>query len=286
MKCVSCEVEINPQWAHAIDMNVCPFCGKAIMDEHLKNLFGTLRETMEQLQGYPSQLNDWMLSNHNYIKTDSENIINYVAKDVLADLKKIKDDKEFLDRKKFTVKVKTETGGVEEVQAESLQSEEKTNDFFKRAEVIRTPNVNAPKDPHAAVVFNSPAEKTQHLKEMAKQIKKAGSTGINATGGSMMLPAEMLEQADPEAVAEFQQMISGGEIASSLSDVNEDDAPAHILQANMALAKAKGGGSGGTANAADLLKLQQMQDRLQNSKASFESGANRGGKGGGFSRSG
>jgi Zn-finger nucleic acid-binding protein len=122
MECISCKVEINPQWSHAIDINVCPFCGKHIMDEHLKNLFGTLRETMDALQTYPEQLNDWMLSNHNYVKTDSEKLLNYVPKEMLTDLKKIKDDKDFQERKKFTVKVKTETG-VEEVQAESLQSE-------------------------------------------------------------------------------------------------------------------------------------------------------------------
>jgi hypothetical protein len=283
MECISCKLEINPQWAHAIDMNVCPFCGKNIMDDKLKKLFASLRETMEQLQVYPDQLNDWMLSNHNYIKTSSEKIIDYVSKDILVDLKKIKDDKDFQDRKKFTVKVKSENGTVEEVQAETLQSEEKTNDFFKRAEVIRGTNPSTPKDPTAPTSFQSPAEKTQHLKEMAKQIKRAGATGITSSGDSMVISAEMLENADPEAVAEFEQMVSGGEIASSL-DVSEDDVPAGILAANTAFAKAKGGNS--SANAADLLKLQQMQDRLKNSKAAFESGENRGGKGGGFSRSG
>src|ERR1700677_4568820 len=106
MECISCKLEINPQWAHAIDMNICPYCGKPIMDEHLKNLFATLRATMEHLQTYPDQLNDWMLSNHNYIKTDSDKLITYVSKDIIADLKKVKDEKEFQDRKKFTVKVK------------------------------------------------------------------------------------------------------------------------------------------------------------------------------------
>lgn len=283
MKCISCQVEINPQWTHAIDINVCPFCGKHIMDEHLKNLFSSLRETMNNLLNYPDQLDDWMLSNHNYIRTYSEKLINYVSKDILADLKKIKDDRDFLDRKKFTVKVKTENGTIEEVQAESLQSEETTNDFFKRAEVIRPSNPSAPKSPDAAIVFQSPAEKTQHLKEMAKQIKKAGAAGLTV-GGQNFLSEEMLENADPEAVAEFQSMISGGEIVSSLPDAGDDDVPAHILAANQAVARAKGS-SGGT-NAADLLKLQQMQERLQRSKEDFASGANRGGKGGGFSRSG
>jgi Zn-finger nucleic acid-binding protein len=286
MQCISCQLEINPQWAHAIDINVCPFCGKHIMDGALKTLFGTLRETMEQLQPYQTQLDDWMLSNHNYIKTDSPNLVDYLPADILKDLKKAKDDQDFLDRKKFTVKVKTENG-VEEVQAQSLQSEDKTSAFFKRAEVIRTPSSGAPSSPNSSKVFSSPTEKTQHLKEMANQIKKAGSAGLTMAGGSITIPAEMLEQADPEAVAEFQSMISGGEVASSLPDSGDDDMiPAHILAANQQIAAAKSGhgGSGGVANAADLLKLQQMQDRVQKSKSDFESGANRGK--GGFSRSG
>jgi len=285
MQCISCQLEINPQWAHAIDINVCPFCGKHIMDGALKTLFGTLRETMEQLQSYQTQLDDWMLSNHNYIKTDSANLANYLAPELLKDLKKVKDDQDFQDRKKFTVKIKTENG-VEEVQAQTLQSEDKTSAFFKRAEVIRTPSSNSSSSPNSAKVFTSPTEKTQHLKEMANQIKKAGSAGLTMAGGSITIPAEMLEQADPEAVAEFQSMISGGEVASSLSDSGDDDIPSHILAANQQIAAAKSGhgGSGGVANAADMLKLQQMQDRVQKSKEDFESGANRGK--GGFSRSG
>jgi len=47
MRCISCTTEINPQWKHAIDMNVCPFCGKHIMEEHLKNLFAALSSTMD-----------------------------------------------------------------------------------------------------------------------------------------------------------------------------------------------------------------------------------------------
>lgn len=286
MKCVSCEIEINPQWKHAIDMNVCPFCGKHIMEEHLKNLFVALAETMDDLEKYQSQLNDWMLSNHNYIKTDSPDIANYMPKDLIKDLKKAQEEKEFLERKKFTVKVQTERG-VEEVQAEKIQSEEKTNDFFKRAEVIKPISAaNHSNAPTAANTFQSPAEKTQHLKKVFQEIKKAGSTAMtDATGGASLISAEMLEQADPEAVAEFQSLITGGEVASSLQDNMDDEVPSHILAANIAAA-AKSKGGGGATNAADLLKLQQMQERVKNSRESFESGANRGSKGGGFSRSG
>ena len=42
MKCTSCEREIDPKWRHAIDTNLCPFCGLFIMEERLKDLFFSL----------------------------------------------------------------------------------------------------------------------------------------------------------------------------------------------------------------------------------------------------
>lgn len=291
MKCISCEIEINPQWTHAIDINVCPFCGKHIMEEHLKNLFTTLRETMESLQEYPDQVNDWLLSNHNYIKTDSPDIAKYMPKDMLKELKKVEDDKEFLKRKesqKSIVKVKGENGEEEDVLVEKIQSEERTADFFKRAEVIKSganASQNLTKQQQGPNVYQSPAEKTEHLKKVAQQIKKAGSQGLTAGGASFGIPAEMLEQADPEAVAEFQSMIAGGEVASSLdSDGIDDDLPGgdFILQANMAAAanKGGGGGSGGQANAKDLAHLQRLQAKVSQARHNVQSGAK-----GSFSRS-
>lgn len=285
MKCISCESEINPQWGHAIEQNICPFCGKSILEEHLKKLLSVLRETMDQLlPAYQQQLDDWMLSNHNYVRTDSPDLLQYLPKGTLKELKKVQDEKEVQEKKTYTVKVQTEEG-VQEVQAEKVQSEERTNEFFKRAEIIRTPNASAAQATDATPVFASLAEKTAHHKEMVKQIKKAGSQGITLGGASMMLPPEMLEQADPEAVAEFQSMISGGEVASSLSDGMDDEVPGHILAMNQRLAASAKGGAGGGTNAADLIKLQQMQERVAQSRANFESGESRAKKGG-FSRAG
>ena len=274
MKCISCQIEINPQWTHAIDMNVCPFCGKHIMEEHLKNLFSSLRETMDNLHDYPEQLNDWMLSNHNYIKTDSPQLPIYLPKEYVKELKKVENDKEFQEKKdkKFIVKVQTEDGEREAV-AEKIQSEEKTSDFFKRAEVVK-PNLDG---------FKSPAEKTQHLKSLAQQIKRAGSPSLNAAGTNEMISPEMMENADPEAVAEFQSLLSSGEVISSLSEGdNGDEVPDFIMSANNAIAAGRGGN--GNSNNKDLMKLRELQSRINNSRRNFEDGSNRGGKGGGFSR--
>lgn len=276
MKCISCEIEINPKWKHAVEINVCPFCGQNILEEHLKNLLTSLGETMEQLRTYPNEVGDWLLSNYSYIKTDSPDLLNYVPKDVLKEMKRDIDDQDFQDRKKFTVKVKTENGE-EEVEAETLQSEDKTSDFFKRAQVIRP----KAKDPQEG--FKSAAEKNAYLKSVKKQIESEGSPGIVSEDGlAAMISPEMRDNADPEEVAAMQAMLAGGDsIASALPGAGtgeeEDIHPA-------VLAMAKRAGNKNVDPNADLSKLQEMHARINNSRKNFESGENRGGKGGGFSR--
>lgn len=171
MQCVSCTKDINPTWVHAIETNMCPFCGSNILEEHLKNLFSSLRTTMIQLEQYQTQLDDWMISNYNYIKTSSSSLSSYLSSEFLDNFKEqIKQEykQEFSSefkhkpepKSKTTVKVTTEKGE-EEVQSEQLQSPEETNSFFKRAEAFKT------KDG-----FSNMAEKTQHLKSLVKKVKE------------------------------------------------------------------------------------------------------------------
>ena len=133
MKCMSCTMEINPKWTHAIDINVCPFCGQGIMEEHLKNLFSSLRQTMESLKEYPDQLNDWMLSNHNYIKTDSPELKQYMPKSYIQEIINQRDEEvqeeqkaiaQTETKKKSIVKVDDGSGEEQEVLVEKVQSEE------------------------------------------------------------------------------------------------------------------------------------------------------------------
>lgn len=269
MKCISCEIEINPKWKHAIDINVCPFCGKHIMEEHLKNLLTDLASTMDQMIQYQDQLNDWMLSNHNYVKTDSPNLHLYMPKDMVKELAKEKEYEDFLARKNkpTTIKVKNENGEEEEVQVIKTQSEEKTDGFFARAEVNKKVDGN----------FKSLADKTQHLKNMVNQIKNSGAPVLtDESGGGGFLPAEMIDGADPEAVAEMQSMLSGGaEISSSLQDPGDDEEIPSVVTAISNMAKGNNIDSG----ARDLLRLQQMQNKA---RRNFEEGSSRGK--GGFSR--
>jgi hypothetical protein len=272
---MSCESEINPKWKHAIDSNVCPFCGNSIMEEKLRDLLSDLRETIDALLSYPEQLNDWLLSNYNYIKTDSPDLPTYLRSGLIdkfaKETSKNNPQKEVIDNAKFTVKIKNESGEEEEIVAEKIQTEEKTSSFFQRAEAVK-PNIDG---------FKSAAEKTQRLKKMADQIKKAGVTAITSDSNGF-ISAEMIENADPEAVAEMQGLISEEEanITSSLSVHEDDEIPPVVLaMANRGISKGNS-----SSNVADLLKLKKMQERIYNSRRNFESGESRGK--GGFSRSG
>ena len=249
MKCKSCETEINPKWKHAIDTNKCPFCGAEIMDEELKNLFLTLSATIDQLSKYPDQLNDWMLLNHSYIKTDSPNLVSFLPKNIIDDLNNELE-------KTSTIKVKVSDGEEEEVEVKKIQSDTKTDEFFKRAEAFK-PSLDG---------FENTTQKTQHLKNMVAQIKKTGKPG---GGGNVLLSEEDGEGLDAEELAEL----------SSMSDFGaEEEIPAAVL----AIANSRGGNS--SVNHKDLLLLQRMQDKVANARESFEGGSNRGKNG--FSRSG
>ena len=261
MKCISCEIEINPKWKHAIDINVCPFCGKEIMDSQLKDLLSSLSDIMNKMQEYSESLDDWMLSNYSFIKTNSPKLINYLPKELIQSSKPPVDS----EPKKFLVKVKTDAGE-ESVEAEKILSDERTNEFFKRAEAIK-PNLDG---------FNNLAEKTQHLKKMALQIKKAGH--IMPDDSEYSDSSDSIEGIDSEIVSEMSDLFSDGHVKSSLNDsLDTEDIPSVVL--NMAN-KSKNPNS---KNATDLIKLQKMQERLVESRRNFESGASRGK--GSFSRS-
>lgn len=265
MKCISCETEINPKWKHAIDINVCPFCGNNIMEEKLKDLLKSLGEILTELKQYPAELDDWLLSNFNYIKND-------LIKSEIT-LKKSEDSIKQDDNKKFIVKIETDDGE-REVEAEKIQDEEQTSEFFKRAEAIK-PNIDG---------FQSASQKTEslkrkkaeHLKKIATQIKRAGNYETDEDVGEYSYDQnESLEVND-----DLEDLFNDQKFSSSLdgSSLMDDEIPAAVL--SMA-SNAKNKGS--QTNAADLLKLQRSLNRSQESRRNFESGESRGK--GGFSRS-
>jgi hypothetical protein len=288
MKCISCETEINPKWKHAIDINVCPFCGEHIMEEHLKNCVAALAKAMDDMSKYQEQLDDWLLSNHNYIKTDSPNLINFVSKEDaiatfrLAEEKARPASKEAASEEPQTfvkkIKVPDGKGGVtvEEVIVEKRQSEEQTNGFFDRAEVLKgagKTSGKAPKTPDEPEEPKSVAEKTRNLKARVAEIKKAGVAAIEENGMASMIDPSMLADADPDAVAALQAAIEGSDIVASglppSSDGDDDEIPS-IVQ-NMASRALQKGGSNG-ANERDMQTLQEMQNKVRNAQKRLSSG--------------
>jgi hypothetical protein len=247
---MSCKTEINPKWKHAIDSNVCPFCGEVIMDLILRDLLSNLRKNIDNFPPeFLPHLDDWLFSNYNYVKADSKMLV------------KNKPEKE-KPNNKYTVKVDTENGP-QEIQAEKIQSEDKTNEFFKRAEAVR-PNIDG---------FNSTAEKTAHLKQMVQKIKKGGT----ASSDQQIMDAELMAQMASDLENSEDKLIQ----SSLPSSDDEDEVPSVVL--NMASQYNKNASQqNGGVNMKDLMALQKMHDRVNNSKQNFESGENRGK--GGFSR--
>src|SRR5271166_342551 len=183
MKCISCQTDINPKWAHAIEINVCPFCGQHIMEEHLKNCIANLAIAMSDMLKYPEQLDDWLISNHNYIKTTSPNLIDHVSKDVVKEAFNLQEPTRAAQQQQASltepkiskVKIKLPGGGTEEILVEKTQSEEQTNSFFDRAEVLKgagKTSGKAPKSPDEPDAPKSVAEKTQNLRAHAQQIRR------------------------------------------------------------------------------------------------------------------
>lgn len=225
MKCVSCEFEIDPKWKHAVDMNQCPSCGNAIMDENLKSLLATLSKTVDSLAEFPDVLEDWM-------KT-----YGYVHRDKIPKQSKVKevvrgDDGEIID----------------------APVDESVNKFFKNAGVDRV------------------VSKKQHMQSLLSKIRD-GSDSVDMSGGVMS--RDMMESADPEAVAEYHAMMGGeseDEIYSS-SQSYDDDGDDDIPPAVLAMANKARGNSNKSNQSNDLEKLQKMQARSAKNRMTGGSGS-------------
>lgn len=268
MKCISCETEINPKWKHAIESNICPFCGKSIIEEKAKELLTSLSTIMECLNSYPEHLRDWMLSNYSFIQTSDENLINYVPEEVL--LKKYSElggkvsVPNATTNKKYKVEVASADGKVSEVEVEKLKSDEDTSKFFERAEAVK-------KNGNDNIV-----EKTQHLKKLAKQLKSNKVTEIHDESLDVSEMDGMGEEINKATLDSILQE-DMAQYNTKDNDLEEEDLPPAVL-AMMANSKS------GTGNMKDLALLQKLQQRRKNSLSNFESGESRGS--GGFSRGG
>ena len=217
-----------------------------------------------------------IFSNHNYIKTDSPNLKSFLPKEAIKELVKEVNVISPQENKQTTIQIKLPGGGTQEVLVEKTQSEETTNGFFDRAEAIKGSGKTSGKAARASDEPEPPKsviEKTKNLKSRVQQIQREAASGITSKDSM----AAMMEQADPDAVAEFQSVINGGGIVSSGLSETSDGGDDEIAPAALAMARmAKSGGN--NSNAKDLQYLEEQKNKVVNAQKKFNSGS------GGFSR--
>lgn len=281
MKCTSCQADIDPKWAHAIANNVCPSCGQTIMVEHLKNLIASLSKTMQEMQQYPTELNDWLLSNYQYIKTDDPSLINYVPPDQLKTSAQPRKDGKPLGKTTQVIKIKNpDTGKIEEqiIEVEALQSESRTNEFFERAQAFTPPpkEKGAPEEEPKSV-----AEHTQHLKEVATKAKreirgKSSPKGIISQADlASMIQAEAQGNSGLDIdVAQLEEAITGEPAVQHSeedpSDPFSGDDPIPSFVLNMA---AQAGSSKQNKAQQEARDLHDMQTKVANASKRLGTGS-------------
>lgn len=263
MKCESCQVEINPKWTHALTSNICPMCGGQVLPEHLKVCLANLTIAMKDMASqYPDQLEDWLLSNYSYIKTDNPNLKDYLPKEVIQDLRKEVAHTEVPEKTTTKMQIKNAKGQIEtiEVETKKTQSQEKTNGFFERAQAqgIKKTKGGAEQQAPKSAPSNI-AERTSYLKDLAKQIKAEGNQSYLGEADLV----QMIENDGEPTVDELSSAIGSGDIIQSAlpnySDGEDEEVP--MIVQNMA-SRAK---QGGDNSQKDLQSLQNMHQKASGS---------------------
>lgn len=267
MLCISCNNEVPSKFTYAITMNCCPFCGEQIMSPDLQNVLNSLRETMTLAaeKAYDAQALNWISSNFNLISRDSEEFmgLQQEVNRLNSELQVTKD--KFLKPIPKSGKAAQQTVtefqiGVDEeghqvqLGGHTIQDPEVTQTFMERASAGKMADCN------------------DHFRKMVSQIKKSGTGGATADGGSMVISPAMLAAADPAEIEEMEQMLSGGvPVVSSGIDAeyDDDDALPPIAEAFIA------GGSGKQTagyNPRDVAKLQQLQQKSARASRTLDGG--------------
>ncbi len=221
MECMSCQKEIDPKWTHAIEANICPFCGQSILEEVLKNCFSDLRKVMEQLQKYPKELDDWMLSNFNYIKTSAMNIsLNQSKKMIQNSINHIED--------------------IKDIEVVKPLTDDQTNSFFQRAGVVgKNENISEKMARLKATVASLENKSTNILQDVE---------GMDEVSAARML----LEQDASENFDEESEEIYHND------DLQEEAIPASVLAfAN----KGQSGGANNDMHKLRQLRQRQLESR-------------------------
>lgn len=64
MRCVSCGIDVPPQFLKAIESNCCPSCGLEIMTTESKSLLTELADAISKMPNDPQGLAGWIMTNY------------------------------------------------------------------------------------------------------------------------------------------------------------------------------------------------------------------------------
>lgn len=239
MKCNSCSTDIDPKWRHAIEQNSCPFCGDVILPEELKNLFTTLSTVLNIATAtYSEQLEDWLLSNYEFIKTTSPKLAQLAPKRHASGNEKLalEDQEE-----------RIEIINGQEVKIKPLLSQERANVFAKRSGAMKKNGGS----------FSS----ADRIKKLKQEIEKGGN------------PEMSIVDADPSAAEEYLAAINAGESQELIrpsfggsGGFDGEDEP--IPQVALALAGKFGGNA--QSNYKDMETLARLRKRAEDNEAKFK----------------
>lgn len=80
MECLSCKFNVDLKWKYAIDNNICPNCGKSIMEQELKNNLSLLREVMDNLKNELPSLESWLYDSYGLLLGKSDLFLSLMPK--------------------------------------------------------------------------------------------------------------------------------------------------------------------------------------------------------------
>lgn len=85
MRCKSCKEDVPPKFAHALSVNICPLCGKEIMDGRLQEILGELKIALGDAKEYIDEVEDWLFSNYSLKRVKDNEVL--VDKNQLENLR-------------------------------------------------------------------------------------------------------------------------------------------------------------------------------------------------------
>lgn len=71
MNCMSCGAPIRPEFKASIRTNICPACGKELMNEATLDLLADIKEALEKMPNDPEGIAGWLLANYEMRKVGS-----------------------------------------------------------------------------------------------------------------------------------------------------------------------------------------------------------------------